>query len=60
MKKRIYCIVVFVLMVGLVIVAWPPNPAFAQTPKSKAAPPPPGEIRVGLNVALSGPQPHGG
>jgi len=55
MKKRIYCVVVFVLMAVLVIVAGSPDPTLAQTPKSKAVPASPAEIRVGLNVALSGP-----
>ena len=57
MKKRIYCVVVFVLLAGLVIGAWLPKPTLAQTPTPKPKPTPAqtGEIRVGLNVTLSGP-----
>ena len=57
MKKRIYCIVAFVLLAGLVAGGWLPEPTFGQTstPKPKPAPAPPGEIRVGLNASLSGP-----
>jgi branched-chain amino acid transport system substrate-binding protein len=55
MKKRIYYVIVFVLLVGLIVAAWTPKPTLAQTPKSKAKTPSPGEIRIGLNASLSGP-----
>jgi len=54
MKKITYCIVVFVLLAGLVMGAWTPNPTLAQTPKPKSSAPPPGEIRIGINFTLSG------
>ena len=54
MKKKTYCVVVFVLLAGLVIGAWTPNPTLAQTPKPKSSAPPPGEIRIGINFTLSG------
>jgi ABC-type branched-subunit amino acid transport system substrate-binding protein len=47
MKKLIYHAVFFMLMVGLVIIAWTPELTLSQTP--------PGEIRVGLNFTMSGP-----
>jgi len=57
MKKITYGVVVFVLLTGLVIGAWTPKPPLAQTPspKPKPAPAQTGEIRMGLNVTLSGP-----
>jgi branched-chain amino acid transport system substrate-binding protein len=56
MKKRIYFVVVFALLAGLVIAVWLPQPTLGQTttPKPKATPPQTGEIRVGFNFSLSG------
>jgi len=45
MKKRIYYLMFSMLLVSLVIIAWTPKPLLAQ---------PPGEIRIGVNVTMSG------
>jgi branched-chain amino acid transport system substrate-binding protein len=45
MKKRIYYLMVFMVLVGLVIIAWTPKPLLAQPQR---------EIRVGISFTLSG------
>jgi branched-chain amino acid transport system substrate-binding protein len=47
MKKLIYHAVYFMLLAGLVIIAWTPKLTLSQTP--------PGEIKIGLNLTSSGP-----